>query len=468
MVGHTTILLAASCFIVSANPVLAHPQLSPDNHNVNHNHLYRRAPTPQISECVNKGQFAITFDDGPSPFTAQVLDVLRQKNAKATFFINGDNGNNIDTFATEVRRMKDEGHMIASHTFSHPRLLDITDDNVFRGEITKLEDAVRRIANVEIAYFRPPFGEINEKQLGLLGDLGYKASVLWNVDTKDFEHPAATRTNINLSLKAYQDALRNQPRNGQGIPLISLQHDIQPVTANVRGGSNFVAQAVDLVRQAGYQLVTIDECLGDKGGAYTKRTGNAPPLPSPTNAPPPVATGVPCGKTASIKQGDTCFILGQQNGISVPQIQALNPGINCDNLQIGQSVCVAPPGGNPPPPPPPQTLPPNCAKTQTIKAGDICFTLAPQNGLTLNQFLALNPGINCDNLQIGQVRGDRMPRGPLVYSCVIMEIALFALLVTEDPPAVATNHRNLLNRPADKGATSFRSTTATASRGDTE
>ena len=71
-----------------------------------------------IRSCTVPGTIALTFDDGPYIYTSQVLDVLRNNNVHATFFVNGDNWQNILTDASQglIRRMNDEGHQIGSHT----------------------------------------------------------------------------------------------------------------------------------------------------------------------------------------------------------------------------------------------------------------------------------------------------------------------------------------------------------------
>ena len=75
-----------------------------------------------IRSCTVPGTFALTFDDGPYIYTSKVLDILRDNNIHATFFLNGDNWQNILTDASQalVRRMNDEGHQIGSHTYAKP------------------------------------------------------------------------------------------------------------------------------------------------------------------------------------------------------------------------------------------------------------------------------------------------------------------------------------------------------------
>ncbi|MDI3316134.1 MAG: LysM domain-containing protein [Bacillota bacterium] len=96
----------------------------------------------------------------------------------------------------------------------------------------------------------------------------------------------------------------------------------------------------------------------------------------------------------TIRPGDTLFLLAQRFGTTVAAILALNPGINPYNLQVGQVICI--------PTPPGRVCPPG-SFPYTIRPGDTLFLLAQRFGTTVAAILALNPGINPYNLQVGQV-----------------------------------------------------------------
>lgn len=104
----------------------------------------------------------------------------------------------------------------------------------------------------------------------------------------------------------------------------------------------------------------------------------------------------------TIRAGDTFYKLSQQFGVSVEAIIRANPGVNPNNLQIGQRVCI--PSTAPPAPPTPPTLPP-CTNGfyYTIKAGDTLYNISQQFGVSVDEIMRANPGINPNNLQIGQV-----------------------------------------------------------------
>ncbi len=116
-----------------------------------------------------------------------------------------------------------------------------------------------------------------------------------------------------------------------------------------------------------------------------------PGTPAPT---PPPTPSCPNGFLHTIRPGDTLFGLSQQFGISVEAIIRANPGINPNNLQIGQKICI--PGAVAPMPP--------CLNGfyYTIKAGDTLFKLSQQFGVSVEEIIMANPGIDPNRLQIGQ------------------------------------------------------------------
>lgn len=89
-----------------------------------------------ITRCTVPHTAALTYDDGPYKFTNELLDILRGKGVKATFFINGDNKGDLSEYEEVVKRAYREGHQIASHTWSHDDLSKLSSKQV-RMEMTK-------------------------------------------------------------------------------------------------------------------------------------------------------------------------------------------------------------------------------------------------------------------------------------------------------------------------------------------
>ncbi|KAI8050331.1 hypothetical protein BDF22DRAFT_622468 [Syncephalis plumigaleata] len=208
--------------------------------------------------CKLPRSFAMTFDDGPGKLFDRVIDTLDRLNVKATFFVNGNNVANLHEPADRKKlwRAYQSGHQIASHTYSHADLDQLNDAGI-RDEMEKLDHILKSIIGRRPVYMRPPYGNANANTQRTLNMLGYRI-VNWNIDTLDWQHPQDAQA----SLKAYREALDRVPTDRKA-SFISLQHDIQPSTA-----TNLIEDAVRLVRQRGFRLMRVDECMGDANGAY--------------------------------------------------------------------------------------------------------------------------------------------------------------------------------------------------------
>ena len=115
----------------------------------------------------------------------------------------------------------------------------------------------------------------------------------------------------------------------------------------------------------------------------------------PGAVPPP--STCPSGTTAYIiRAGDTFYTIAKSHNVSLDALLAANPGVNPDNLQIGQIICI--PGAMPPP-----TTCPSGTTAYIVRAGDTFYTIARSHNVSLDALLAANPDVNPDNLQIGQI-----------------------------------------------------------------
>ncbi|HEV2350153.1 MAG TPA: polysaccharide deacetylase family protein [Terriglobia bacterium] len=104
---------------------------------------------------VTEPQIALTFDDGPtSPYTEQVLEILKNRKVPATFFLCGTN---VERFPQIVRRIHSEGHAIGNHTFSHP-FPYFRGRKKFAEEIDRTQEAIERVTGQRPSIFRPPYG----------------------------------------------------------------------------------------------------------------------------------------------------------------------------------------------------------------------------------------------------------------------------------------------------------------------
>ncbi|MCK8828164.1 polysaccharide deacetylase family protein [Natroniella acetigena] len=126
---------------------------------------------------------ALTFDDGPdSKYTPQILDILKEYNVKATFFLEGKN---VEQYPHIVERIFKEDHVIGNHSWSHPNLNLLNNDTITE-EILKTEEAIERIINRKTNLLRPPYGFASSRVVNQAADLNYKV-VNWSVDSFDWK-----------------------------------------------------------------------------------------------------------------------------------------------------------------------------------------------------------------------------------------------------------------------------------------
>ncbi|TWU73193.1 hypothetical protein ED733_004265 [Metarhizium rileyi] len=215
---------------------------------------------PMITSCKKPGMVALTFDDGPYIYTKQMLNLLDELNVKATFFITGDNRakGHIDDPATGwpdiLHRMRDAGHQIASHTWTHRNLNEVN-ETVRRAEIIHNEMAIRNIFGWIPTYIRPPFLECSADSgcESTMSDLVYH-SISTNLDTKDYMYDDPDL--IQRARDRYSSKLSTKPDENS---YIVLAHDVHEQTVN-----NLARFMVDLARERGYKLVTGEVVLKPK------------------------------------------------------------------------------------------------------------------------------------------------------------------------------------------------------------
>lgn len=203
---------------------------------------------------AHPGLVALTFDDGPDGrWTPKILDILKAKNAKATFFLIGQN---MERFPKLVRREVDEGQMVGSHTWTHPNIAEIPTTQA-RIELSATQRLFETLTGKSMRLFRPPFfGDAEPSTprevapLLLAQQQGY-ITVGLRIDPDDWKKP-----DTNLIVERVLDRIDDVgPRAGQ----IVLLHD--------SGGdrSRTVAALpllIDQLRAHGYRLVTVDELAG--------------------------------------------------------------------------------------------------------------------------------------------------------------------------------------------------------------
>lgn len=128
-------------------------------------------------------QVALTFDDAPDKqYTPQVLNVLKQYNVRATFFILGSQA---EQHPEIVKRIAREGHVIGNHSYNHKLFTKLSDES-FKSQVLLTQASLKSLIGYSPRLIRPPFGEINENQLLWASMQGYRI-VNWNVDSEDWK-----------------------------------------------------------------------------------------------------------------------------------------------------------------------------------------------------------------------------------------------------------------------------------------
>lgn len=189
---------------------------------------------------------ALTFDDGPeSKWTPRILDILRDKQIKATFFVIG---RELEKYPDIAQRMVGEGHVIANHTYNHVNLNNVSPDQM-ASEINQGASAIAKFTGKKPKLLRPPFGAQNPKVVEIANNNG-SFVILWSVDTEDWR-----------GLDAQTIRARVVPivKNGD----IILQHNGEG--PNLEGSVTVLPILIDEIKARGYTFVTIPEILNIPG-----------------------------------------------------------------------------------------------------------------------------------------------------------------------------------------------------------
>ena len=182
---------------------------------------------------------ALTFDDGPHPGTTdRLLDGLRERGARATFFLVGKE---IAGREELVKRMAAEGHQVGNHTWSHVRLSGRTASEI-AAEVRQTEEVLEELLGEGVYWLRPPYGLVDEAAETAVT----VPMVKWSVDPRDWES-----RNTDQVVRAVRSAV--QPNS------IVLLHDIYPTSVEA------ALQVIDALQREGYRFVTVEELLRRNG-----------------------------------------------------------------------------------------------------------------------------------------------------------------------------------------------------------
>lgn len=181
---------------------------------------------------------AFTFDDGPSQYTASLVDALIANDSKATFF---ELGNRMKYNQDIVREIYNRGMEVASHTYAHKNLNKLSESEV-DDEINSTNIIFNEITGGNISYLRPPYGNANDKVKSRVN----MPIITWSVDTEDW---------LSRNSEAIYNHILDYVNDGD----IVLMHDIYPETVEA------VKMILPVLKERGYKVTTVSELAREKG-----------------------------------------------------------------------------------------------------------------------------------------------------------------------------------------------------------
>ncbi|WP_328600810.1 polysaccharide deacetylase family protein [Actinomadura physcomitrii] len=236
----------------------------------------QRPPAQRKIDCDRLRCVALTFDDGPGPYTDGLLDVLKRQGVRATFFLIGQH---VHGFPAVVRREVMEGHEIGDHTWDHAQLTKLSTAAV-GAQIQRTQAAITKASGgVKPTITRPPYGATNRRVGQAIG----MPLILWSVDTEDWRYLNTAR-DTRVGIK--------EPRPGG----IILFHDIHKPSVKA------IPAVIAGLKKRGFTFVTVSELFQNRrlqpGRTYSELLPRKTASPAPVTASPPPA-GSPAGPAPS-------------------------------------------------------------------------------------------------------------------------------------------------------------------------
>ena len=194
--------------------------------------------TGELVADLSKPFIHLSYDDGPSKYTSELLDVLDEFDVKVSFFFQGVNiGGNEDL----VKRAYEEGHSIGSHSYSHPNFTTLTKEEII-SQIAKTDNLIESATGKKADWFRSPYGEINDFALDFIG----KPVIHWNIDSQDWNDNDA---------KQIRESILYYAKDGA----IVIMHDSYKATIEA------TRELIPILRKKGYQIVNLETLFKIRG-----------------------------------------------------------------------------------------------------------------------------------------------------------------------------------------------------------
>ena len=201
-------------------------------------------PAGEYGDYAGQKIVALTFDDGPGPYTERLLDELKKRGVRATFFVLGTR---VDSYPDLIKRMAAEGHVVGNHSNGHKNLTKLTAEGI-RTEMELCATKIEKLLGHKPEVMRCPGGNYNSAVLNYAKEAGIPV-IQWGVDTRDWES-----RNVNAILNVTFSS--RGVKNGS----VVLMHDIYDTSVDA------AIQMVDRLLKEGYTFVTVPELLYDREG----------------------------------------------------------------------------------------------------------------------------------------------------------------------------------------------------------
>ncbi len=196
---------------------------------------YSQRELELIEKYNNKKLLVLSFDDGPSKYTPELLSILKEQNVKANFFILGKNAINYPDILLQEEK---DGHIIGIHSYEHVFFTKISSDDVLE-QITTTSNIIYEITQDSPYYIRVPYGILNNNVKEIIKSQDLQ-SVLWNVDSLDWNY------------KNTEKIIEHVINTTQGNDII-LMHDTFSTTVTA------VEKLIKYYKENGYEFVNLNE-----------------------------------------------------------------------------------------------------------------------------------------------------------------------------------------------------------------
>lgn len=207
--------------------------------------------TNEKKDTKSRPRVALTFDDGPDhKYTEQILDILKEYDVKATFFLVGTQ---VKKYPEIAKRIVDEGHALGNHSWSHADLTKLSAKDLAQ-QIDKTQQIIKQATGVSPRLMRAPYGALSKSVLETIHKADMK-HVAWTVDTKDWAGTSVS--------DMYKNVMSNTRKDG-----IILMHSFGGRKDALDHTVKLLPKIIKDLQKDGYDLVTVDEMI-DSGDYKT-------------------------------------------------------------------------------------------------------------------------------------------------------------------------------------------------------